>query len=203
MRKSIRINNALDELQFIVDFSQRVPATKAETAALVTRVSEFIWPSHGASTVGGDGKVDLPALQKAARDLLVKVVKGGAIIRLRLVPGVVRIPMRPLPPAATNHNVQWSPQAPVVLWGGPSADLLCFRIIRLIEDIGIPRLAVCQAASATAESGQVCGRLYVKRTRKEFCSTKCQSRVYMRRLRAEERKNQPQRRQRGKTTRTR
>lgn len=48
-----------------------------------------------------------------------------------------------------------------------------YQLFRLLEETGPLRLAVCSA----------CDRLFIRVTRKRFCSTRCQSRVYMQRYR--------------------
>lgn len=83
-----------------------------------------------------------------------------------------------------------------------------FRLVWLLKQVGTNRLMKCPAALTT---GEECGRLFLKVTRKEYCSTRCQARVNMREQR---RKNDERRkaeaelmarkeRTRGKTTRTR
>lgn len=56
-------------------------------------------------------------------------------------------------------------------------DLFVYRLLRLLEDVGIERLRACPE----------CGRLFLKVTRKEFCSTRCQARVNMRNQRRNQR----------------
>jgi hypothetical protein len=62
---------------------------------------------------------------------------------------------------------------------GPVPDRLQYQLIRLLEDVGAERLLVCQAERPHPQTG-ICGRLFVKVTQKKFCSTRCQSRHYMR-----------------------
>jgi hypothetical protein len=68
-------------------------------------------------------------------------------------------------------------------------DDMVYDWIAAMADAGTARIRVCPA----------CGRLFVKITRKEYCSTKCQARTYMRKYREANRKGGP----RGKTTRKR
>ena len=53
---------------------------------------------------------------------------------------------------------------------GSPLDRMLYKTMRLFESIGAERLLVCPE----------CRRLFLKVTQKRFCSTKCQSRVYMR-----------------------
>lgn len=73
---------------------------------------------------------------------------------------------------------------------GKPDDVLYFRLLNL-----------CQLAGAEALKECNCGKLFVKTGRREYCSTKCQKRVYMRTQRATDRKQREKRH--GKTTRTR
>jgi hypothetical protein len=61
---------------------------------------------------------------------------------------------------------------------GPRAVInrLLYLAYALVQDVGPERIRICQR--------QKCGRLFVKTTRKAFCSTNCQSRDYMRAYRA-------------------
>lgn len=74
---------------------------------------------------------------------------------------------------------------------GDAAAVLAFQVRTLLEHTGISRLQQC-----------ACGRAYVKTGRREFCSNRCQKRIYMRNKRKQERDLQ-ERRQHGKSTRQR
>jgi hypothetical protein len=62
--------------------------------------------------------------------------------------------------------------ARVQVVGDQHAKLL-YQIVRVIESVGFEKVQACPE----------CGRLFVKVTKKRFCSTRCQSRVYMRQYR--------------------
>jgi hypothetical protein len=53
---------------------------------------------------------------------------------------------------------------------GTPVDRLQYETMRLLETVGAEKVLACPE----------CGRLFLKVTKKRFCSTKCQSRVYMR-----------------------
>lgn len=76
---------------------------------------------------------------------------------------------------------------------GTLRDVLLYQVATLLETVPIERLARCQARD--------CGQLFVKRSNKVFCSTRCQSRTYMQHWRAEERAEK-EALIHGKTTRT-
>ena len=61
---------------------------------------------------------------------------------------------------------------------GPLRDRFRFSVLRILNTVGVDKLAICPAPD--------CGRLFVRVTRKEYCSTRCQSRLYMRKYRAGE-----------------
>jgi hypothetical protein len=56
---------------------------------------------------------------------------------------------------------------------GTAKDVLTFQVINLLRAAGVKRLQRCD-----------CGRAFVRIRRQEFCSERCQKRVYMRKLRA-------------------
>lgn len=61
------------------------------------------------------------------------------------------------------------------IFTGGTKDLLWVQITRLLEFIGPERVTNCG-----------CGRLFVRAGKRRFCSTRCQSREYMRRYRSGE-----------------
>jgi hypothetical protein len=73
--------------------------------------------------------------------------------------------------------------------GHSDVDVLTFQIVHLVQKVGLDRLRRC-----------LCGRVFAKTGRREFCSDQCQKRFYMRARRAQEREREQRTRQ-GKTTR--
>jgi predicted RNA-binding Zn ribbon-like protein len=63
---------------------------------------------------------------------------------------------------------------------GSPRDCVMSLAVRLLTTTAVHRLRRCAAPD--------CGRVFVKATVKDFCSTRCQSRTYMREMRARERK---------------
>jgi len=53
--------------------------------------------------------------------------------------------------------------------------LVVYEVARVLEAVGFEKLKACPE----------CKRLFVKVTKKRFCSTRCQSRAYMREYRKE------------------
>jgi len=93
----------------------------------------------------------------------------------------------------------------VVTRAGALRDLFLYRLVRLLEEVGAERLQVCQAPDRTHTDG-TCGRLFLKVTRKQYCSTRCQSRTYMREQRLQEQRERQELKKgsrHGKATRTR
>ena len=62
---------------------------------------------------------------------------------------------------------------------GPPRDLFLYLATRVLTTVAIERLEICPDAD--------CGKVFVRVTKKRFCSQRCQSRIYMRQLRAQER----------------
>jgi hypothetical protein len=79
---------------------------------------------------------------------------------------------------------------------GSPLDRFQYQLIRLLQEAGVEKLLTCPAHKARPDTG-ICGRLFLKVTQKNYCSTQCQSRAYMRDYRP------PSRREfkRGKKTR--
>lgn len=66
------------------------------------------------------------------------------------------------------------------IFGARPEDEVMYQTARFIEIAGPDRIRHCAASD--------CDRLFVKRTKGEYCSTRCQSRTYMRKLREEEKR---------------
>lgn len=60
----------------------------------------------------------------------------------------------------------------VVAASGQAIETFKYQLIRLLESVGVEKIRKCAAPD--------CDRIFVQVTRKEFCSTRCQSRIYMR-----------------------
>jgi hypothetical protein len=89
-----------------------------------------------------------------------------------------------------------NPVLPMVM--GNVRDLVLYQTMRLLEQLGTDRILACPARRA----GGVCGRLFVKQTRKEYCSKACQAREWIRRDREREKQREQERKvRRGKQTR--
>jgi hypothetical protein len=131
----------------------------------------------------------LASLQREAREFIGSLVRrrdgrAGSSTPLTITTRTTAIDVSDLIPRR-----KWKgPRHPVLLMiDGDTRDLFLFQLVRLIEQIGTDKVLECPAPD--------CGQLFVKQTRKEYCSTRCQSRIYMRNLRRELAN--------GKTTRTR
>jgi len=55
---------------------------------------------------------------------------------------------------------------------GPPVDRVVYRLVRTLEALGLDNVRRCPAPE--------CGRLFFKLSRKDYCSARCQSRIYMR-----------------------
>jgi hypothetical protein len=72
---------------------------------------------------------------------------------------------------------------------GSVMDRFQYHLIRLIVESGIEKLRACPAHRPRPETG-TCGRIFLKVTNKDHCSTRCQSRAYMAKMRDDHRKQQ-------------
>jgi hypothetical protein len=68
-------------------------------------------------------------------------------------------------------------------------DTVLYDVFTALQEVGPDRIRACPE----------CGQIFVKVTRKEYCSTRCQSRVYMRQMRAAERAARQKGSRHGKT----
>lgn len=77
----------------------------------------------------------------------------------------------PLPPLIAGR-----PGTMHVQVSGNLIDLLCYQVFSLVATVGLERLQRCK-----------CGRGFIKRGRREYCSTRCQNRYFMQEERARNR----------------
>ena len=158
-------------LQFAVQFSQ-MDLTHTDATALCAVERKL------------DGLINRdapePAAVEAFSPLLIRELQA------RLIQILMPLATQPQPPAAVRLTLARLPEVGIVavrdghtvrvhVMGSP-VDRLTYQLIRVLEAVGVERLRVCAAPD--------CGRLFWKVTRKEFCSTRCQSRHYMRGYRA-------------------
>ena len=126
---------------------------------LLHRITE----RDGGAWIGGQKPHDV-SLQAEVRELL------NALVQKREPETTVR---------AITFGLKQHGDSIVVTRAGSQRDLFLYALIRRLEQVGIDKLRVCQARDRKQASG-VCGRMFLKVTRKEFCSARCQSREYMR-----------------------
>jgi len=112
--------------------------------------------------------VDVERFQQRLRPLLRAAVrhareKGGLVPELPV--GALTFGILPTPKWGTRITVD-----------GDAVDVLSYQTVALIGHAGLDRIKACD-----------CERLFVKTGRREFCSDRCQKRIYMRRLRQQER----------------
>jgi hypothetical protein len=97
-----------------------------------------------------------------------------------LVSGKIQDDQGALLPAVRLQNVELSPHASlgdqiVLALDGSARDVIWFQVINLLQSIGVRRLQLCP-----------CGRVFARVGRREFCSTRCQKRYYMRKFRQDQ-----------------
>src|SRR5690349_24240221 len=78
--------------------------------------------------------------------------------------------------ARVSKDVMISTSSPL------TRDLVLYQTTELLRRVGVNNLRSCPAPKQDG----ICGRLFIKVTKKEFCSKKCQARVWARARRAEE-----------------
>ena len=163
-----QLRSPLDALKFVVEFAQinlqEVPAKRLP--AIDLQVQRFInreTPGHW-HTAAPDPAL-LRELQSRAfslfRDLLTVTPRQSLAIAGDLL--------------LTFFAVSDDTGRVRVIVNGTAVARFLHQIIRVLEATGFDRLFVCPAPG--------CGRFFVKVTKKTYCSTRCQSRVYMRQYR--------------------
>jgi hypothetical protein len=180
-----RLQDPGDALRYIVEYVQ-LPLDTVPVAKLVAiehQLEAFISRESPARELVGTtlGRVGLHLLQREGRAVLEGVAQGGTFT----MAGDLVLSFY-----AIRRDGELSIQ---VL--GSHLDRMLYQIIRVIERVGVDRLLRCQAPD--------CKRLFLKVTRKEFCSTKCQMRMYMRGKRADEKEEREREQANAKTKRTR
>lgn len=178
-------------LQFLIEFAQLdlLVLTPAEFLGMMKKANTFLHrdkPKAWKEDAPINGGPILEFLQQRTRELLVDVAAhtGFTLGATDLI--------------LSFWGVTDGRRFRIVPRGNPDAVWL-YQVVRLFEAIGTERIQMCPATD--------CGRVFLKVTKKEFCSTRCQSRTYMRKRRAEERAkdnrftSMRQGLRRGKTTR--
>lgn len=160
-------------MQFAIEFAQ---ADDVSDTATASAVRQFVVSRHSPAVDFAPQSVEtLKALQKTTRELLVTLVERGYVIAERNVKTLLVRAGRPSRPLAGYVPARKDEVLDVSL----IPDRFLNRVIRLFEEVGLDKLQVCQALQPGRDDA-ICGRLFLKVTRKEFCSTRCQSRTYMR-----------------------
>jgi hypothetical protein len=121
----------------------------------------------------------LERLHSDARTFLRGIVISGNAdpVRLSLSFSVAGATVRQKKRLSDDYTVH-HPSVWIVVNGSPR-DRFMYRLIRLLQDLGFDKLRKCKRPD--------CDHLFFKVTRKDFCSTQCQSCFYMRELRKRER----------------
>jgi hypothetical protein len=174
------LRTPLEALGFVVDFAQMDlgQASPAQLKAAERRVRQlssitmdrpnrFEWASH--RSWPAIPRAEFERLHADARRLLTGLAMSGeGTVNVRL--------MFSTPRALSSFRLSTGRAVYLpALWlevNGSPRDLFLYRVIRLLDELGSGKLHTCPEPK--------CGRLFFKRTRKEYCSTLCQSRAYMR-----------------------
>lgn len=185
---SNHVRQHVEDLQFAIAFAQMdlESASSKELQRIAQRMDALLNPERPTRWTKPP-ELDSPALarlQTTALDFLREMLEAGHVqVDLNLRFWAAR-DLRPGAPP--QSRAERDPRAYVskvgILVYGQLRDWLLYRVIRLFEELGAEKLQMCPAPD--------CGRLFFKVTRKEFCSTRCQTRIYMRKKRQEEKEEQ-------------
>ena len=171
----------LRALQRLVDFAEGasavMPAVLVESEQGLVTIGSSSLKKAKAMTAG-----EIRTLRIELRDKLRAIARGADSIvvittnQLHFHLGK-HAPARPRPreKGARPDDRQFAS----AIVDGPPRDVFLYLAIRVLTTVAIERLHVCPDVD--------CGKVFVRVTRKRFCSQQCQSRLYMRQLRAKER----------------
>lgn len=171
------------DLQLLLEFSQ-APLSAANLTTWRRRTRRLL--SRGrvkgvAVLLGGDQEdLTVSQLQELQRDIIAVIRQIAAVSDLRVgeslspialrVNGPLHIAVLPLPRDRT-----------VLLVHGTPTDVFRYNVTRILESGGLERLRRCPSERGPHGHGRPCDQVFVKVGRRQFCSTQCQTRAYMRR----------------------
>ena len=191
------LQTRVGELQLLVDFAQMDLATTTKTTrrSMLRRLTRLLYPERprgrAASAFGKvaaeagmvavctgrtarlvDALTDaaLPSLQDELLHVLTQVAGDQGIASVDLALTFTSIWAAPV------RGPGWN----VMALDASTRDLLLYRLMMLIEVLGAQKLGICRSPFKNGEGDDIeCGRLFVKVTRKRYCSATCQRRIYM------------------------
>lgn len=178
-----QLHNPAAALQFVVEFAQQADlatASMRRVGQIERQLDAVLNPDRPAAwhRVPRIDRPTLLTLQAEVLALLTNIAERGMEqVELRLTFWVARELRADArnDARAVRDSTAYVPDVGVLVYG-PVRDWLLYRVIQLTLQTGAGNLRSCPD----------CGRIFFKVTRKEYCSTRCQSRVYMRKYRAGE-----------------
>jgi hypothetical protein len=163
---SNQLHTSADAVRFAVEFAQ-ADLEKTNAQALAKQICHFFQGAYRPGAPAPD-RHELLKVQADTRAFLERLMhEGFASESVRLLLCVYR-----------HGSARRTRQKSVASSATASLrDRFLFRLIELLNAQGAEKLRVCAAPG--------CGRVFFKVTRKEFCSARCQSRINVRRWRAD------------------
>ena len=162
--------NDVNAMEFVIWFVQ---AERDEAIEASQQALDFAYAPHDALGVRIEPE-DLIALQAETLELLRSSAEPGSITEKVLrVPFVI---MRP----GSGRRPHDKARVLEVRDAMSMRELFLYRVIRFLQEGQVEKLAVCEAPPAWSRDGARCGRLFLKKTTKTCCTSKCQRRMYMR-----------------------
>lgn len=162
-----------DTLKFAIDFAQAESLSANDANRQIRNLVRH--RESPAIDYTSLSVAELAALQQQTRTLLRALVDRGYFVVTRTVKTLLIRAGAPRQPIPTYT----SPSRDQIEDASELSDRFINRVIRSFEDVGLDKLQVCQAPPAGRDDA-ICGRLFLKVTRKEFCSSQCQKRVWAR-----------------------
>lgn len=160
-----------DYLRLMIEFASSDPTAVARARWARKLFQAITAGIYAGAMMWPKGKLalqDVRQLRDETAKLLAQIVDGREGVQPRR--HSVRISM------ACDAEPFYSKGRTLFMVYGSPQDTFRYLLVRLLERVAVDRLRRCPNSA--------CGRFFVKRGRREYCSTRCQSAVYMRTYRS-------------------
>ena len=173
------LQHELAALQRLVDFAEN--DSKWLSAMMVESGPELVMIGPRSRRKACDMSEDeIRVLRLELRDMLRAIAGGDSNVGISTNQLHFRLGKRwKVREGQLSSKVSEGQLSSAVLVDGLPRDVLLYLAIRVLTTVAIKRLQVCPDAD--------CGKAFVRVTKKRFCSQRCQARIYMRQVRAQER----------------
>lgn len=185
------MNRSQEQLKFVVDLAQKdlTDMRPGDLLNLRDDFQVFFWAKTGTDIRGPIGETITPfehplpheftlenfvALQKEAYAILSEIVAGRDT-------GMPSAPMREIKAKLTAFSFHGMKNRSILQAQGSTRDMFLLRLYLLLGQEPVDRILRCKATD--------CNRIFYRKRKQEFCSTRCTNRDYMKTYRTEQTSN--------------